>query len=177
MMKHFSTLLSLFCFLLVASPASAQGEAQKEKLVRELMDITGAAEMGMQVLDSMLAQFEASGMPTDFLDRFRDLAEPDELTELVVPIYVRTFDKKTLRDTISFYKTRSGKALLAGQPLVTQEAMAVGGKWGEELVGKVMKELQAEKSLEKSAEVPSEAPAEAAPDDAAPDDAAPTDAP
>jgi hypothetical protein len=165
-MKPLHTLLSLACLLLVATPASAQDDPQKERLVRELMEVTGAADMGMQFLDSMLTQFENSGMPTDFLDKFRELAKPDEMSALVVPIYVRTFNKKTLRDTIAFYKTPSGKALLAGQPLVTQEALAVGGKWGEELVAKVMKELEAEKKLEESTEPPPSDPADTAPADA-----------
>ena len=40
-------------------------------LVREMMELTGAADIGMQVLDGMLAQLETSGVPPQFLDKFR----------------------------------------------------------------------------------------------------------
>ncbi len=158
LMKQLYTFLALSCFLLIAAPASAQDDAQKEKLVREMMELTGAADIGMQVLDGMLAQLESSGVPPQFVDKFRELAKPEDLVELIVPLYVRTYNKKTLRAAITFYKTPAGKALLAGTPLITQESMILGQKWGAELAAKVQASVEAEKSTQKSTEPQPAAP-------------------
>lgn len=129
---------------LLAAPAFAGDDAKKEELALELMALTGSADLGKQVLDGMLAQFRAQpGLPPGLVDKIQELARPDEILALVVPLYVKTYDQKTLEAAIRFYKSPEGKKLVAAMPQLTQESMAVGQQWGTQLVEKAMAELQA----------------------------------
>ena len=52
-MKNFSRLAAFALALLFVLPAAAADDAAKEKLARELMALTGAADMGKQVMEGM----------------------------------------------------------------------------------------------------------------------------
>jgi hypothetical protein len=144
-MKRINTLAVVLFSLLLAGPALAD-DAKKEKLARELMALSGAADMGKQVMHGMMEQFRSNpAIPPKFVDKFLELAKPEQLVEMVVPLYVRIYDEETLAAAVAFYKTKSGKALIAGLPQITQESMALGQKWGQELAAKVLSELNAQK--------------------------------
>jgi hypothetical protein len=120
----------LFAF---PSAASADDKA-KEKLAYELMALTGAADLGEQMIEGMVSQFRTQAeMPTEFLDKFVELADGEALVQMVVPLYVKNFDEETLQAAVDFYKTPSGKKLIAGLPQITQESMVLCQKWGVEL--------------------------------------------
>lgn len=128
------TLMLTLASLFLAAPASAGDDAAKEKLARELMALTGAADIGKQMMEGMANQFrQTPNVPTGFVDAFLELAEPEQLVELIVPLYVRTYDLETLEAAITFYKTPAGKKLIAATPQLTQESMVLGQQWGMEL--------------------------------------------
>lgn len=157
-MKNFSRLAAFALALLFVLPAAAADDAAKEKLARELMALTGAADMGKQVMEGMMAQLAANpSIPQEFADKFLELAKPEQLLDLVVPLYVSAYDEKTLKAAVTFYKTPAGRALVAAMPQITQESMVLGQQWGMELAGQVQAAMQAQ---EQAAEEP--APAEPA---------------
>lgn len=128
------SLLLAFACLLFAAPASAGDTPEREALARELMALTGAADLGAQMMEGMAAQFrQTPGLPPGFIDTFLELANPDELIDLIVPLYVKAYDDETLEAAIAFYKTPAGKKLIAATPQLTQESMVVGQTWGIEL--------------------------------------------
>lgn len=143
--------LSLFALVLAAffalPSAAFADDAAKEKLARELMEVTGAAQMGEQMIQALSAQM--GGQQGDFMKKFAEMADGNELVELIVPIYVKTFDEETLTAAIAFYKTDAGKKLIAAMPVVQQESMMVGQKWGMELATKVQQAVEAEKAAGK----------------------------
>ncbi|MBX2803243.1 MAG: DUF2059 domain-containing protein [Myxococcales bacterium] len=124
---------------LVSVPQQARADdASKEALVRELLDLTGASALGKQVMDNMLMSLKGTpGVSSDFITKFSELAKPEELTELVVPIYMKHYDEPTLTAAVRFYKTPEGKKLIAAMPAITQESMAAGQAWGADLARRV----------------------------------------
>ena len=131
--------------LALALPGVARADdAEKTKLARELMALTGSADLGKQMMDGMADQFRSQpGIPEGFIDKFLELAKPEGLVDMVVPLYVKTFDAETLQAAVDFYKTPAGKNLVAGLPQITQESMVLGQQWGMELAQKTQAALNA----------------------------------
>ncbi len=129
-----------------AFPAGAHADdAAREKLARELMVVTGAGDLGKQVIEGMTAQLSGNAAMAPFLEKFVELAKPDELVDLVVPLYVKTFDEETLQAALDFYNTPAGKTMIAATPQLTQESMALGQAWGMKLAKQAQEAVDADK--------------------------------
>ena len=55
-----------------ATPAEGQEASREEVLARELLEVSGAGEMGLQVVQQMARSFSAANpdVPQEFWDRF-----------------------------------------------------------------------------------------------------------
>lgn len=146
--------------LLAAGPAWAEDHtpaapvedaAAKAADIRRLMEITGAAALGQQVIDQMLPQFQqmAPEVPAAFWESFRAEIDTDALIEALVPIYAKHFTHAEVRELIAFYETPVGRKLVAEQPAIFQESYAIGGEWGRQVAMRVMTKLEDEKSNKK----------------------------
>lgn len=126
---------------------AAAAAAAKEQDIRKLMQMTGSANMGLQVMDNMIAQFKKMmpQIPEDFWTDFRNEVNAKELTDLIVPIYARHFNHNDIKQLIAFYNTPIGKKLVALQPQIMQESMAAGQKWGAKVGQRAMKKIQERK--------------------------------
>jgi hypothetical protein len=115
----------------------------KEALARKVMDLSGAGNMGKQVLDAMMEQFkQMPNLPPGFADKFKEMARAEDIVDLVVPVYVKNYDSATLQAVIDFYESDGGRAFAAKQPQVVAESQRAGQQWGMQLAQKVMSELQ-----------------------------------
>lgn len=127
--------------LLLPAPAFA---ADKQALARELMALTGADQLGQQMMDAMLPQFQQMGMPPEFMELFKEKADVQALVDQIVPLYADTYDEKTLKAAIAFYKTPEGRKLIGKQPEVQMKAMQLGQTWGAKLGQEIAAQLQAQ---------------------------------
>jgi hypothetical protein len=113
-----------------------------EQLARRLMELTGAANLGKQMGAAMAEQMKkVPGMPPGFMDRFSANIHAEELTALLVPIYVKELDHETLVAVVRFYETKPGHVLTGKLPVLTQESMDVGKEWGRSLAKKTLEEM------------------------------------
>jgi uncharacterized protein len=113
-----------------------------EQLARKLLSLTGAENLGKQVLDGMAENLrKMPGLAPGFMDRFMANAKPEDLLALIVPIYVKNFDRETLGAAIHFYESKQGRALVAQQPIATKESMDAGRIWGRNLAEKTLAEM------------------------------------
>ena len=99
-----------------------------EGVARDLLEVSGSAQMGVQVMQQMVASFKTTmpDVPPEFWDEFMRDVDPDELMELVIPIYVEHLTKDDMEAAIAFYRTTAGQAILAKLPVIMQESMTVG---------------------------------------------------
>ena len=133
--------------IVIAAGVARADDEIKEKKVRELLALTGAGKLGKQVMDGMMDQFKGMpGMSPEFVKKFKAMAKPEALVDMIVPIYMKHLDEKTLDAAIAFYKTPEGRALIKAQPKIVQESTAAGTVWGRELAAKVMRGLRGERS-------------------------------
>jgi hypothetical protein len=130
-------------FALLTTSVSAQ-DSTKIKHIRELLDVMGSGRLGVQVMTSMLQQYKKSFPDVDaqFWDDFLKEVKPDDLVNMIIPIYDKYFSDDDIRQLITFYNTPVGKKLVENLPAITQESMSIGMEWGKQIAGKVLERLR-----------------------------------
>lgn len=124
------------------APATEAQEA--EQLVRELLEITGAAELGVQAMNQMIDAFKQSDplVAEEFWSEFMAEVDPDELVELVIPIYLEHLTVEEMKAAVEFYRTPAGQTIIRKMPTIMQESMLVGQEWGMEIGRRVAERLE-----------------------------------
>jgi hypothetical protein len=143
----------ILALVLIPSLSFAQKKSMdpaKEKDIRRLLELTGAATLGAQVMNQMLQTFRQTmpNVPADFWPELQKELNPNELVEKVIPVYDKQLAAAEIKDLIRFYETPTGKKLIKVMPAITQESMEIGKAWGRDIGEKVMKKLQ-QKGLDK----------------------------
>lgn len=138
-----NVLMFLLCVSIAVS-VSAQNSPEKAKDIRKAMEISGAGVNGVQVMETMVGQFKQAlpDVPDEFWKEAMKEVSADALIDLIVPIYDKHFTHDEIKQMIAFYETPVGKKLSTTLPLITQEAMAAGQKWGEEIGQNVVEKLR-----------------------------------
>ena len=110
---------------------------------RELLDLTGAGKLAIQMVDQMMPQMQkmAPNVSPEFWAEFKAEATPEGFVNLVIPIYVEHFTDKDLKSLIKFYKSPAGKKFVAEQPQISQESMEAGRQWGVMLAHQVLAKM------------------------------------
>ena len=139
-MKKLKLLLAALCCAL----ASFAQTDMKATHIRELLEVTGAGKMGLQMMHSMIESFKSSYPKTDdkFWDSFMEEAKADDLVDLVVPIYAKYYTDDDILQLIAFYKTPIGQKTIQILPALSKESMGVGQAWGKELGEKAAKKMK-----------------------------------
>ncbi len=121
-----------------SADASAKVDSTKEADIRQLMDVTGAKDLGKQLMDAGIAQFRASvteSQPDNprakqfadaFAQRFEKHFDPHALTETVIPIYDKHLSSEDLRELLAYYQSPFGQRMLKVLPEVARESQAAG---------------------------------------------------
>jgi len=142
-------LLPIFLFTILGlSPLSAEISREKEKEIRNLLEVTGAVKAVSGMKTQMIAQFRTTfrDVPESFWDEFAKELDADKLINLMLPVWDKHFSLEDLRSANTFYATPAGKRLAEKTPVVTSEAFEIGRIWGEEK-GKLVVERLKKKGL------------------------------
>ncbi len=137
--------LYVFVFLfLVAVKTNAQTET-KEKLIKEMLELSGASKMAHQTMELMIASFKKQmpAVENDFWDEFMKEAKTDDLITMITPVYAKHFTESEVKELIAFYKTPIGKKMVEKLPVISQESYGIGEAWGKALGEKVSNKLKA----------------------------------
>ena len=138
-----------------SSPQAASAiDPQKEARIRELMDVTGAKNLGQQLIEAGMQQFRSSvqdSQPNNprakqfvdaFVARFQKHFDSNSLTERVIPIYDKYLTADDLQGLLDYYHSPLGQRMLKALPEVTRESQAAGFVLGQKAVQETMEELK-----------------------------------
>lgn len=155
-MKLFLTITTLILLSFSVISCSANIERNKIKLIDELLDITGAAEIGEATSRSFIQYFTATIKQSTPNADPRALEILEEVTNKVVqkklvtergfeqlthPIYDKYLTSDELARLIKFYKTPLGQKIIKVMPAIMQESAQAGWKLGESMRPEIKKEL------------------------------------
>lgn len=136
--------LYVFVFLFfVAVNANAQAET-KEKLIKEMLELSGAGKMAMQSMELMITAFkkQMETVPNEFWDEFKKEASPEDFINMTVPVYAKHYTESEIKELIVFYQSPIGKKLVEKLPVISRESYSIGEAWGKALGEKVIAKLK-----------------------------------
>jgi hypothetical protein len=138
-MKKFAFILF---FVIVTNTASVYGQTKNDDILK-LLRISGTDKLVDQMMNAMIPQFQQlfPGIPNMFWIKFREKISVDDLLYACIPAYNKYYTHEEIKQLIIFYESPLGKRLVEVTPLLTQEIMAVGQKWGEKLGQDIVNEL------------------------------------
>lgn len=162
------SLLSLALLLALSTPAlTAEVDPAKAKQIQQLMELTGAQNLGQQfgkIMTAQIYQVLRAAKPETperaFLvieeetNNLMDQESPALLASLV-PIYDQHFSEAELKKLVAFYQTDLGKKTIAVMPMVMKESVAAGQAWGQAMAPKLMERLE-ERFKKEKIELPEE---------------------
>ena len=129
-------------------------DPQKEARIRELMELTGAKDLGQQLIAAGMEQFRGTVLDSQpnnprakqfvdaFVARFQKHFDPDSLTEHVIPIYDKYLTSEDLKGLLDYYRSPLGQRMLKALPEVTRESQAAGFALGQKAAQETMEELK-----------------------------------
>ena len=111
-------LLTVFMFVGIL-----HSQTKKDK-VREMLQLTGSAELGIKMMEQMIPTFQKAypNVPNDFFSEFMKKVNVTDLQDLIIPIYESRFTEKEIDDFIIFYKSPSRKKLTTQLPDIFKES-------------------------------------------------------
>lgn len=129
--------------LLLIAPVRAQSpDADSQAAAKELVSIIRVSDQFKTLLPLIFKQLKPAivqnradvGRDYDALVPIlqdRMMARITELEDSIVTVYASNFSAAELQDLIAFYNTPTGQKLLAKTPVIAQQTMAAGRKFGE----------------------------------------------
>jgi hypothetical protein len=141
-----------------SAPASSGVDPAKEADIRQLLEVTGAKALMMQVMSTMEKNLKpalTSSLPPGdyraklidfFFEKFmaRANVEMPKLVDAAVPVYDKYLSDEDIKGLIQFYQTPLGQKTLSVLPQVTAEMQAAGEKLGQRLGRETMMEVLSE---------------------------------
>lgn len=134
-------------------------QATKRAEIRQLIELTGAANVSADALRQIIAPVRAAfpQVPDDFWDTFVKEVRSDELIDLVVPIYDKYYTREEIHDLTMFYRSPVGQKTIKILPKLSAEAIDAGQAWGQTVADRAMRKLH-DKGFDKSTSVPATNP-------------------
>ena len=139
MKKILAVCLSLgMAFGSFAEPASKES-------VEKLMALTGAGDLGKQMMGQMLPAMKQMipDAPPEFWQSVEEEINIDEMVALVVPVYQKHLNEEDIQSMLTFFNSSAGKKLITAQPLIMQESMMIGQQWGQQLFMRAQQKYEA----------------------------------
>jgi hypothetical protein len=143
----------LVVMLLVLVPVRAQSpNPDAAAAAKELIDTMKLGDQFKAILPAILNQMKPA-IVQNRPDVERDVdaimpillqkmsARIGELEDAVVSIYASNFTAVELRELTAFYKSPTGQKFLQKTPIVTQQTMAAGQKFGQSAGAEAQKEI------------------------------------
>src|SRR5437764_8811075 len=108
-----------------------QDKAAKRAEIRQLIELTGAANVSADALRQIIAPLRSGfpQVPDEFWDTFLKEVRSDKLIDLVIPIYDKYYTRAEIHDLTAFYQSPVGQKTIKVLPKLSAEAIDVGQEW------------------------------------------------
>ena len=144
-----------------STPASSSTQADKDQAgkraeIRQLIELTGAANISADALRQIISPLRAGfpQVPDEFWDTFIKEVRSEELIDLVIPIYDKYYTRAEIHDLTTFYQSPVGQKTIKVLPKLSAEAIDAGQEWGRMVADRAMRKLH-DKGYDKSSSMPS----------------------
>lgn len=148
-----ASLVLLFSFSLPVK--SEELSPEKRADIERLLDMTGAMALSTQMASAVTTQLfqvikkARPDIPAKVLDALPAevqatfAANMDSFKEAIIPIYHKHFSASEIKEIIQFYSTDLGKKTIRLMPVLMQESMLAGQRWGQSLGPEIDRRVKA----------------------------------
>jgi len=117
---------------------ACRGYSQTDSIevhARQLLELTGTARLGDQMIDNLVATFktEMPSVPADFWEEFQKQVNTKEMVDLLVPVYCKYYTNAEILQMIDFYKTPLGLKIVEKSPMISQDSYSMSQAWGRKM--------------------------------------------
>jgi len=154
-------LLAWTLLALVATPAPLYAQAPdapRLAAAKELMQVAGVAQQFDEVMPVLAQRLSESfvAVAPDKADLIREVFaqmavkfvdRKGELIDQIAALYAEKLTLEDLTAIIGFYKSPAGAKLVAAQPEIARQSMALGHRWGAQIGREI--EAEARRELKK----------------------------
>ena len=139
----------IIVFILIVSISAIHSQSKYDDILR-LLIVSESGKMLDQIMDLFLPQFQQlfPGVPDAIWLRFRERLNIDDFLYAFVSVYDKHFTHDEIKQLIEFYESPLGQRLIEVTPLISQESMIIGQRWGERIGLEIFKELMMEGFIE-----------------------------
>ena len=128
--------------ILISISTFCYGQSKRDD-ISKLLSISGTSEIADQMMGVMMTQFQQlfPDIPNMVWARLREKFDVNGLINACIPAYDRHLTHDEVRQLIAFYESPIGRRLVAVTPLINQETMVIGQRWGEQIGQDIVNEL------------------------------------
>jgi hypothetical protein len=132
----------IIIFIAGISTFGIYGQTKNDDILK-LLKISGTDKLADQMMDAMTLQIQqlVPDIPNAFWTKFKEKLNVDDLLYTCIPAYNKYYTHDEIKQLIAFYESPLGKKVVEVTPLLTQETMTIGQKWGEKLGQDIVDEL------------------------------------
>lgn len=154
-MRHAAFAVAVAAFFFAVAPLQAQTpqpSAENLAAARELVTVMKATDQFKMLLPTIFAALKpAFVQDRPDVEKDYDAMMPivlagamkrlNEFADKLAVIYANNFSLGELHDLTTFYQTPTGQKLIAQQPVIARESMAMGQEFGQTLVNDLKAEI------------------------------------
>lgn len=136
-------LVIIFSLVFSFGGAYSQTESAKNN-AKKLLEITGSAKLGIQMMNNLITTYKQTipEVPSEFWDNFLKESKPEDLINMMIPVYLKYYTENEILKLIEFYGTPLGKKVIEVTPLISQDSYTIGTEWGTKIAENVIKKLK-----------------------------------
>lgn len=120
--------------------------ADKKADIEKLLQVSESNSIVDQIINLMIPQYKqmVPSVPEEYWDKAAEKMKNSgfKLIAELVPIYDKYFTESEIKELIAFYESSVGKKMVKNQPLILQDSMEVGQKWGISIAQEIVEDLQ-----------------------------------
>ena len=118
-------------------------QSSKDVKIAELLETMGSTHAMKTSFEYMINYYKQNNpqISSEYWDNASKHVDYDELVQKLIPVYSKHFTEQEIVDLLNFYNTSTGKKMIDKMPVILQESMEIGRKWGIELAQKIEKEI------------------------------------
>lgn len=133
--RHITVLVAA---LVLTTPALAQLQEPVDSsttgAIHRLLELTGTAQVALRGVEAMVRAQRATNpkIPTAFWDALlaRARRQMPQYVDSLIPIYRAHLTRAEVDQLVTFYESPLGRRVTEVTPIITQESMELGQRWG-----------------------------------------------
>ena len=118
-------------------------QSSKDVKIAELLETMGSTHAMKTSFEYMINYYKQNNpqISSEYWDNASKHVDYDELVQKLISVFFFHFTEQEIVDLLNFYNTSTGKKMIDKMPVILQESMEIGRKWGIELAQKIEKEI------------------------------------